>query len=225
MHSHGGTGSALAQWALRLAIVVFTSLGLVELAVAAAFHKVALGVDGAHNLVDGAVYFLNLRAPYWASADEYSAWTCIGEPGAPLFASSGVTLSAIGFTAYESLAGGGSEAHELLAVTLLIASLVLNGSFAAVMYFDQRRRHQDQSNRHHHNALVHAVWDSVSALAGLVTYSLILAGLPDWLDLMGAWTGTSLVLFGHRHEISDGLAELKLHRGVHDHHNEPDHAP
>lgn len=236
MHEHDApSDSVVAKWAMRIAIVVFAGLGILELVVATAFHKVALGVDGAHNLVDAIVFSINLRAQSWVNLDEFSFWTCVGEPGAPLFASGLVVTGAIAFTAYESIVGGGSETHQSLALLLLTISLVANGTFAGVMYWDRQRRQKRQQvhNRHQHNALVHAFWDMVSALSGALAYVLIIQGLPNALDPILAWVGATLILIGHRDEITESWQEVVFHRDPehsHESHDpngshESDHTP
>lgn len=227
MHEHDElSGSAVAKWAIRIAIVVFAGLGALELAVATIFHRVALGVDGAHNLVDGVVFYVNLRAQQWANLDEYSFWTCVGEPAAPLVASGVVVTGAVGFTVYESSVGGGVQTHQALTFVLLGLSLLANGVFAWVMYWDKQRRqrHNHAHNRHLYNAFVHAFWDMVSTLIGVVAYGLIAVGMGSAWDLVAAWVGAVLILWGHRREITKAWREIVFHRQPgHNHSHEPHH--
>lgn len=228
MHRHDvPSNSALAKWTMRIAIVVFVGLGILELVLAAFFHRVALGVDGAHNLADGVVYSINLRAQYWATLDGYSFWTCTGEPGAPLFTSGAVVVGAVFFTIYESTIGGGTGTHQLVALGLLGISFAANALFTIVIYWDRQRQRKGHRghDRHLRNVLVHAFWDTVATLVGALAYGLIVAGMTNSLDPILAWAGTALILWGHRKEIPEGWRELNSHRVPgHEHHHEPDPA-
>jgi Co/Zn/Cd efflux system component len=202
---------------IKAAIVVFACLGLVQVAVATSFHKVALGVDGAHNLVDSLVLAINLRARYWAKLDRYSALTCKLEPAAPLISSALVILSAIGFTAVEAISGGGSGSNDQVALGLLIVSLVANTWYAWRLHL------QEHHDAHSRNAMVHLFADAATSLIAAVAYGIILLGGPSSLDPWAAWLSVAVVLLAHWNQISASAHEYLRHRDP-NHKHSADHA-
>jgi Co/Zn/Cd efflux system component len=219
LHAHGEDAPDAIHKSIRAAIAVFVCLGAVQISVAVAFHKVALGVDGAHNLVDVLVLFINLRSRHWMRLKRYSALTCKIEPLAPTFSSGLVALSAIGFTALEAATGGGAEGHTGLAIALLALSLVANTFFA------QRLHGAEGHDRHSRNALVHLAADATAALIALATYVAIAAGANNVLDVWAAWAATLVIVVSHRKQMIGGIREFNRHKQPeHEHHTEPGHA-
>ena len=212
MHEHDvPSDSVVAKWAMRIAIVVFAGLGILELAVATFSHKVVLGVDGAHNLVDALLYIVNLRAAKWANSKDYNFRSCVAEPGSTLLTSGAVVLSAAIFTLYETLIAGGTESHQLLALGLLVVSFLANATYATVILLVKRRR-PGNTNRQLRNVIAHAVGDASSTLLSVVAYILIIVWLGNAFDPIFAWAGVALITWVHREEIPDGWRLLMAHR-------------
>lgn len=190
---------------LRAARIAFAGFGMVELAVAVRFHKVALGVDGAHNIVDVAMLLVNSRARQWAKVERHSFLTCVMEPGAPLFSSATIALTAMLFTGYELASGAGTESYGWLAVVLLAVSLVAN------VYFALRLDSHEGHDAHSRNAIWHLFLDAGAALIALIAYMSIAFGASDSLDVWAALGATTLVVVGHFGQIMASAKELRRH--------------
>lgn len=178
-HLHHNPGS---RGVLLAAIVAFGLLGTMQVGIGVLFGRVALAVDGAHNLADVPALWLNRVAQHHAVTPRQRAWIAL------ISAASSVVASAV-FLLAES--GDSSHSEVPLAVALSITSVAVNGVFAHKLH----RHSHDLNSR---MARRHLYGDMASSLLAVFAYTIILlTNNAAWLDTAAATAGVVIIAVVH----------------------------
>lgn len=210
-HAHDHVEEILGQ-----AVWAFAALGLVQLLVAFVAHKVALGTDGGHNLLE----FLILGISRWGhineTADEVNFWNCRVVPRTAEVTSIGTIVAAGVFLALS----WGNETRQgcWLALGLVAASTAVNAFYALSLH-----DHRDDGDNAH-ASWSHLVGDTIASALAVVAYLAIGLGYSLAIDPIMAVIGVVVIVVVHIRPIRRGRRTARYHR-IPGHTHEPDHSP
>lgn len=203
---------------LLIAILVFASFGSLQIVYAVIFHKIALGADGAHNVLEVLVIGFVKFARTHGNEEKQNWLYCTAIPRSTELTAYLVILSATIFVGLEI----GTHQHQgtVIALVLVLVSAGINYFFA------------DKIEDHHegdHNARatwLHLMGDVGAAAAAAVGYLVQLAWPSPKIDLCFAAIAVIIIFVFQREPIRTGRKVAELHKGEHEHpvHLEPGHS-
>lgn len=214
-HDHSDDGDA-SDKTLRQAIVVFGLLGSLQLLTALAGNRIALAVDGAHNLAEAPILGLNRWGRRMEGKKLSRLMTCYILPLVP-------ALSAVAAIATVGLfflldASHNTDSGVWLAFGLACVSVATNWHYA----------HKLHSHAHDDGnavaAKLHLFGDmGASGLAAVAYLGIAVSHGNVWLDPVAAILGVLVVILVHIKPITNSLKEFYRHQGEHNCANSPSH--
>lgn len=220
-HSHSDGchhGEDASDKTLGHAIVAFLVLGSLQLIAAVLGGRIALGVDGAHNLAEAPILGLNRWARRKEGKSLSRLLTCYVLPLAPALSAVAAIAAACLFFLIES-------SHDESSASIWFAFVLAGTSFAANWYYASKLHSHAHDDSNVIAAKLHLFGDM--AASGLATLAYLVIGLSAgnfWLDPVAAITGVVVITVVHIGPIKNSLREFMRHRGPHDHCvNSPSH--
>jgi Co/Zn/Cd efflux system component len=219
VHSHEGDGSHdhhdeadkprpgdAADRTFGRAMAVFGLLGAAQLVTALVSGRIALAVDGLHNIGEVPTLGVNRKARKMEQRVLGRIWTCWILPLAPTVSS---LLSVVGAAVLLALARNYQATEAIwLAFGLELASLAANGLFAKK--FHAGHTHDDANVA---TAVAHLAGDSAVSGLGMLAYLIIgLSGGNTLLDPIAAVVGVVIIVGVHLKPIRNSLREFRKHR-------------
>lgn len=196
---------------------VFGVLGALQLAVAVIGGRIALAVDGAHNLAESPILGLNRWARRMEGKSLPRVMTCYLLPLTPaISAVTAIAAAALFFVIEEPT----SVSHGIwLACGLASISCAVNWRYAHKLHSHSH----DDSNAI--AAKMHLFGDmAASGLAAIAYFGIGVSSGNLWLDPAAAIAGVLVIGAVHVKPIMNSLQEFMRHRGPHDHCvNSPSH--
>ncbi|HUC87278.1 MAG TPA: cation transporter [Candidatus Saccharimonadales bacterium] len=201
-HRHGDSSDQTLWWAM----VAFGLLGALQLTIAFLSVRIALAVDGLHNLSEISILGINRTARRLEGKSLGRVWTCWILPLAPAFSA---ILSVVGAIALLTLVHGYHTTDGVwLAFGLELASLTTNGWFALRLHAGHSH---DDANLV--TAVAHLAGDSAVAGLAMVAYLIIaLSQGNTYLDPIAAGVGVLIIVAVHIKPIRNSLREFRRHR-------------
>ncbi len=212
-HSHSDDchhGNDASDKTLGRAIKVFLLLGTLQLLVAVLGGRIALAVDGAHNMAEAPILGLNRWARRKEGQKLSRLMTCYILPLAPALSALAAIAAACLFFLIES-------SHETASVGIWLAFVLAGSSFAVNWHYASKLHSHAHDDSNAVAAKFHLFGDM--AASGLATLAYLLIGLSKsnfWLDPIAAILGVVIITVVHIKPIKNSLVEFKRHHGVHD---------